>query len=67
MDRRAWWVIVYGAAKEVDTTWWLNNRKSVVEEMGEQRDLRNIWEVLVGMNNWLLSKDEKGYSKSATR
>ena len=25
MDRGAWWTIVRGVSKELDTTWWLNN------------------------------------------
>ena len=25
MDRRAWWAIVHGVAKELDMTWRLNN------------------------------------------
>ena len=27
MDRGAWWATVHGVAKELDTTWWLNNKK----------------------------------------
>ena len=26
MDRGAWWATVYGVAKELDTTWQLNNK-----------------------------------------
>ena len=31
MDRRAWWVTVCGVAKELDTTWGLNNNTKDID------------------------------------
>ena len=36
MDRRAWWVIVHGVAKELDTTELLNNKLLAVFQKGYQ-------------------------------
>ena len=37
MDRGAWWAAAYGVPKESDTTWQLNNNRSIQQAVGVLR------------------------------
>ena len=42
-DRKAWCAAVHGGLKELDTTWWLNNKKQGEQAANDQKTQTPWW------------------------
>ena len=42
MDREAWWVIVHGVTKELDTTYQLNNNNAILKQKNSGKKFANL-------------------------